>query len=996
MDSDDTHESYYTITELSDFDVYPSLEDVLAQHPDDGFVVSHNMYHRDYIVVESPSRIERLIESSQHPTFCELVRESTPCRLFFDVDEVAPREPPTVINHFYDTIRPVYEKIKVTLSGMVDEAILDDLICIVYNGSREVHNGFKISFHVIFPQLVFKDIGEMKKFISMLDPPPVFDRRVYRRNGLLRLPYCHKDENSATSLVYMHQRYCSLDIESIFEHSVVTAPPTPDAITYDPPLVLEDTPMNIAPSVILDVNPNTAPVQGHSMDCGIVNTLRQSLMLSSVETECISKMISLVPSLYPGSIFDTTFTEIIHTSSCCYYLQIPFKSGCVCPVHHRVHDGRSARNSKAAVMRFDFDTFEFSIRCFQGGDAIEGELCPSGEFYVYPSRMNKREKLIRSLNSIQLCYKKKATDPMRYIKAMCKRMKWNTFKHGDSFMCYQEENTLWNEQDTLSEQFTRRTQDDVCTRANRFVAYGCASCQQKCVDWFDFSSCGYDLELESGDSIKLYDKVANSNAIDHFNKHAKYVNVLQDERRVSMIDLQPHLLPINRNLVVDLRDGSTRDRLPSDLFSMCLDVDLLSFEDPRVTKVDNLLKDAFPDEHEFFMFTSSLGSLLFAEVERERVFFIWVGEGRNCKSVTAELLATALDPTKFYKATENSFLKQNSFNSQEGHSAGLLSLRGKRVMTLAEFNDEDVIDISKLKQLSAGDTFSARGAYAKTAKNFKSVATPIIHTNQIPKFNADRATLDRILLVEFNQRFVSDPDPDIERERKADPDLVADIMNDRSAVFSCLVKYAVQYSQYFRSNEIRLQEKWPESWKESAQSSLVNTASSLAISAGMFQRTTHEYFMVSVEAFKYTMKNFCDKNKMKFQYSACLQALKIEFPECEVRKIQVNLKHHSAPYRFNMRVIHGIRLDEKFLRAHRNDDDAICISKYNVPRCPIERLGLLFKESHSELSWKRLFLEKVRELDEKGKILSACRKIIVGDTEVDLTDGANTYSLFGI
>ena len=109
-----------------------------------------------------------------------------------------------------------------------------------------------------------------------------------------------------------------------------------------------------------------------------------------------------------------------------------------------------------------------------------------------------------------------------------------------------------------------------------------------------------------------------------------------------------------------------------------------------------------------------------------------------------------------------------------GARADLLTLQGKRLTTLSEFGQNDILDLPAIKQITGGDSITARGLYAKDYVSFKPTNVVAMLTNAKPQVaENDPAAWQRIRLIEFTQRFVDCPDPTKHNEHKRDVDLPA-------------------------------------------------------------------------------------------------------------------------------------------------------------------------------------------------------------------------------
>jgi P4 family phage/plasmid primase-like protien len=218
-----------------------------------------------------------------------------------------------------------------------------------------------------------------------------------------------------------------------------------------------------------------------------------------------------------------------------------------------------------------------------------------------------------------------------------------------------------------------------------------------------------------------------------------------------------HLLPVQGNLIIDLRRGKVRERTRTDMFSMECPARVLYDAETGALSTDLPLARRFfraimlDDDSMVAFMQKMLGYVITGEM-RARCFFVWFGHGSNGKSVLAKMLRQILG--EFYAVVSKDVVMANP----RGRTAGaatpeLVSLTRCRLAMFCEGEEHDVLNQGLLKTLSGNDAITLRPLYGKQ-QECRPVAKMVVQTNHLPGSNADdQAMRDRLKLVPFNARF---------------------------------------------------------------------------------------------------------------------------------------------------------------------------------------------------------------------------------------------------
>jgi hypothetical protein len=966
-------------------------DDLLKSDLDEKYVLSRGCRCMDFLVYENVGSIFDDINSVVCPTFCEVLRENVPCKLYFDIEEVLPMAPGTLHNWLYKNFDPVYDAIKRMLPTQ-------DTECIVLSNCREVDTGYKMSFHIVFPMLVFQDQVRVNDFIQSMQSaglilPRCIDMTVYKKFQLFRVLGCYKQFGDDFPLEIVSTRY-SLDLSNCSERDQLKASLLTNIGDCE---IIEDSHTTLSsctdePEVSMD----TLPFEENSLfhvsgptrfaselpvvDVTTVDTLEDQVedltnqgLITPIESMCIIQTVNVISKHYQINMNRLIYHLSHSTSAHHITLESKLSSHEICPVHARVHEGRNSRDNPPCTFSFDFVTMSYSVRCVVGGK-VSGIVYSTGRHVIDRLRPNKRELWgIRNRNFLT-AFVNQIKNPPQWQTRFCEELSWHALKRGGRMYTFDSYEKLWVDRTNIKTVIGNVIRDKFRCHTRRQIVLQCDHCIKKGVVYYSCENgtlAGSCFEfIKDGHLSKMRGEVDNERIF-----HVKM------ERNEFNADL--FTLPVADQQVVDLRTGLLHPRTGSHLYSQSLPHKILPFDHKDVKEVHQLLQDAFTDETHFRLFYLSLGSMLFGDTDYERCFYIWLGVGRNSKSVIAEFLQEALLTGFLYASTTPSTFIKDSTNNSNSHAANLLSLAGARVVTVPEFVSTDQIDTAKIKMLSSGDMTSGRQMYTSTQQYFKARCSIIIHTNEVPHFGSDKAIIDRIRLVKFPVRFVMEPDPNNPNEKKAAPDLIRRIKDNPSAILTCLVYYAKTYFLQYRSLGRTLHEDWPDELKAQIEEELIDNILEAAFDVGLIEKTDFEMEFTDKNYLLQVLEDFAKKRSLRFHRADLINSLSAL--DCRTKRKSCRIETEVI----KKTVITNLRITNSFMKPQQTGEGDLCVGKYQVSRNMIEAVGQQLKTKFS-VSWKQKFEAWIVTQTEKKTISSAPGCILVDRKPVEF-DSNNSW-----
>jgi putative DNA primase/helicase len=144
-----------------------------------------------------------------------------------------------------------------------------------------------------------------------------------------------------------------------------------------------------------------------------------------------------------------------------------------------------------------------------------------------------------------------------------------------------------------------------------------------------------------------------------------------------------------------------------------------------------------------------VGSALTADVGDQSLVLLY-GPGANGKSTFLETIQAALGDYS-HKAAFDTLLEASGRSDRRGAArADLLALRGSRCVTAVEASEGRRLDEQLVKELTGGDTITARGLYHSEQTSFAPVCKLALAVNHRPEVRgSDEAIWRRVLEVPF-------------------------------------------------------------------------------------------------------------------------------------------------------------------------------------------------------------------------------------------------------
>lgn len=223
---------------------------------------------------------------------------------------------------------------------------------------------------------------------------------------------------------------------------------------------------------------------------------------------------------------------------------------------------------------------------------------------------------------------------------------------------------------------------------------------------------------------------------------------------INQFDTDQHLI-LAGDTTINLRDESISIPRPAD--NVTLSMGAAYQADAACPRWLRFIEELWPDQPDMWSYIQRVAGYCLTGSTKEHTMFLCVGDGRNGKStllnVLRKMMGDYADSAAF--ATFDADRKGEATND-------LADLRGKRLVTVSETNEDKRLDEARVKAVTGGDPVKCRFlfqeffAYTPTWKLFMAV-------NHLPTIGGtDNGIWSRLHLIRFEQSFLGREDKDLE------------------------------------------------------------------------------------------------------------------------------------------------------------------------------------------------------------------------------------------
>lgn len=178
-------------------------------------------------------------------------------------------------------------------------------------------------------------------------------------------------------------------------------------------------------------------------------------------------------------------------------------------------------------------------------------------------------------------------------------------------------------------------------------------------------------------------------------------------------------------------------------------------DDPEQAEIDDFMAKIFPDAELREFMWKRLASCL-EGTNAEQLYETWIGVGGNGKSKLVDLMCMVLGD---YASSLQSTAMTRKRPESGAANPDIMAIRNKHFIFMAEPDNNEPLNTSRIKQFTGEDVVEARGLFEDQTK-FQITGKIFMLCNNFPPIQTmDRGTTRRMIAVPFESKFV-DPNSD--------------------------------------------------------------------------------------------------------------------------------------------------------------------------------------------------------------------------------------------
>jgi len=254
-----------------------------------------------------------------------------------------------------------------------------------------------------------------------------------------------------------------------------------------------------------------------------------------------------------------------------------------------------------------------------------------------------------------------------------------------------------------------------------------------------------------------------------------------------------------KNGVFDSEKSIFRDGIPEDYITMTTGINYIEehgkYKDALMTFLDDIFPVKAVKEYMLDVLCTGL-----CGVNRDELFHIWSGIGRNGKSKFASLIQGTFGDYATVAAVQ--CLYEDPANSSNPRP-DLIDWKNRRFLIVSEPKDKHKLNSSFIKGLTGNDDIKTRNLYDRKMIIFKPTFRLIMLCNTIPTFDVNDASIwMRAICAEFVSEFVENVDPTQPKQKKIDTTIQEKLPNFYEEFMLLLVK---RYNNNKTNKKLKIQ-----------------------------------------------------------------------------------------------------------------------------------------------------------------------------------------------
>ena len=279
------------------------------------------------------------------------------------------------------------------------------------------------------------------------------------------------------------------------------------------------------------------------------------------------------------------------------------------------------------------------------------------------------------------------------------------------------------------------------------------------------------LDDEDEDAVKRVDKKINSvkavqEKLERTNDKNNFLREIQDfildadfEKDMNK---QQYLLPCKGKKVLDLRTLKVSDRNQTHKFNYECDAEYRDLTEDEDAEISKYFDELFCGNEGTKQCVLDILKSCLTGATLRYIYFI-TGTGRNGKSLLFSILNAILKNAMDIVSKDIILKKKSNSNI----TTEFEKLDRCRIGYTTELKEEDQLAENIIKAVTGGDPINVRRLH-KTDETLIPTTNLFVITNELPKFKAEQAIKDRLIIIPFNNTFPVNKGKETEMHSKKD------------------------------------------------------------------------------------------------------------------------------------------------------------------------------------------------------------------------------------
>jgi hypothetical protein len=234
---------------------------------------------------------------------------------------------------------------------------------------------------------------------------------------------------------------------------------------------------------------------------------------------------------------------------------------------------------------------------------------------------------------------------------------------------------------------------------------------------------------------------------------------------------ETYMLPIKNNKILNMKTLEVTERTFENKFNFICDAEYIDLNEEQESDIKKYFMDLFVNNENVMKCVLNIIKSSFTGVLLRYIFF-HTGSGSNGKSLLFKIMSNIF--SNIMNVINKDVILEKKSSSHI--NTEFEKLETCRLAYVSELKETDVLNVTNIKAISGGDDINLRGI-CKTDRTITPVSTLHVLTNKLPKFDVEKAMVNRIVMIPYKAEF------------KIDKSFEGEMLGKKSEIFSFIMKY---------------------------------------------------------------------------------------------------------------------------------------------------------------------------------------------------------------